>query len=594
MPRALKPLSLVLPVLLLALAAAPAWAQSWPTYPLDPAGSAAAHTLDRGPGWYLSLTKIILSWLVFAAWVKTTDWLSGDCLQMRMNYVLWNSVVFFAFLAAFLLLWLIPLFPLGFVLLLAAYGGPLGAYIYQRNAQVEPHQRVLTKDHLRHLAARPFKKAGIEIKDEETYAHQKGAPVEFRAQGGATDRDNTVNLLTARQSPGFLPAKELIDDMAARRAEAVLLDYTQEAVAVRYQIDGVWHNHDARDRESGDAMLVVFKTLAALNPADRRQKQEGAFQAETRGRKFACHIASQGVQTGERVAIRISDGKTRFRSLEELGMREKLREQLLEQLRAEQGFVLLSAMPGGGLTSLFDAALEESDRLMRNYVAVEEAGRREGEIENVEITTYSAAAGETPVSVLPGIIRKYPDVLVLRELPDAETVQMLCDQVGESRLVLGGIRAKEAPEALLRVLMLKVSAQKFARAVTAVVNQRLIRMLCPACKVAYPPSPEVLQKLGIPAGRVEVLYREPLPEEIEENKEICAECGGLGYKGRTALFELLVVDDKVREVLIKQPKLDLTKKAARLAGMRSLQEEGILLVAKGVTSLPELMRVLKT
>jgi type II secretory ATPase GspE/PulE/Tfp pilus assembly ATPase PilB-like protein len=100
----------------------------------------------------------------------------------------------------------------------------------------------------------------------------------------------------------------------------------------------------------------------------------------------------------------------------------------------------------------------------------------------------------------------------------------------------------------------------------------------------------LLKKLGIPAGKVEALYRIPKAEEIDKP---CKECGGLGFKGRTGLFELLEVDDRIREILVKQPKLDLVRKAARLAGMRPFQEEGLLLVAKGVTSLAELQRVLK-
>jgi type II secretory ATPase GspE/PulE/Tfp pilus assembly ATPase PilB-like protein len=120
---------------------------------------------------------------------------------------------------------------------------------------------------------------------------------------------------------------------------------------------------------------------------------------------------------------------------------------------------------------------------------------------------------------------------------------------------------------------------------------RLIRKLCDACKVAYAPTPELLKKLGIPAGKIEALYRVPKPEELEKP---CQQCNNIGYVGRTGLFELLVADDKVREVLTRSPKMDLLRTAARAAGMRTFQEEGLLLVAKGVTSIPELQRVLKS
>lgn len=113
--------------------------------------------------------------------------------------------------------------------------------------------------------------------------------------------------------------------------------------------------------------------------------------------------------------------------------------------------------------------------------------------------------------------------------------------------------------------------------------------MCDSCKVAYAPAPDLLKKLNI-LGKVEAFYRTPKPEEIDKP---CKECGGLGFKNRTAVFELLMVDDKIREILIKAPKLELLTKAARLAGMRPFQEEGLVLVAKGITSLPELQRVLK-
>jgi len=190
--------------------------------------------------------------------------------------------------------------------------------------------------------------------------------------------------------------------------------------------------------------------------------------------------------------------------------------------------------------------------------------------------------------VLPKLIRNYPDAICIRELVNGDTIEFLCDQVDLDRLVITSIRAKEASEALLRVLMLKVPPDKFAPRVIAVLNQRLLRKLCETCREAYAPTPQVLQQLRIPAGRVEAFYRPP-----QQREEVCPDCGGIGYRGRTAIFELLVMNDAVKAVLAKTPKLELLRQAARKAGVRGLQEEGILLVAKGVTSLQELMRVLK-
>ena len=235
-----------------------------------------------------------------------------------------------------------------------------------------------------------------------------------------------------------------------------------------------------------------------------------------------------------------------------------------------------------------NVALNATDRLVRDFISVEEEKKRYEDIENVKIVTYSAAKGQDPTAVLRNVFLEEPNVVVVRDLVNGETVSHLCEEVSKERLIIGTVRAKDCAEAMLRVLALKVPPAEFAEVVTAVLSQRLIRKLCEHCKEAYVPPPQVLQQLGIPQGRVDVFYRPP-----QQAEEVCEACSGIGYVGRTAIYELLEVDDTVRQVLTSSPKLDLVRKAARKAGMRSLQEEGIVLVAKGVTSLPELMRVLK-
>ena len=151
------------------------------------------------------------------------------------------------------------------------------------------------------------------------------------AIGAPDERDNQANLITARQSPGYLLVKELVADMVDRRSDRVILDYTQQAVVARQHIDGVWHNGEARDRESGDVMLAVMKTLANLNASERRKKQEGKFAAKYKDHSFMCPITSQGVPTGERVVLQLLGGFQRtFKKYDDLGMRAKLAEQWAE------------------------------------------------------------------------------------------------------------------------------------------------------------------------------------------------------------------------------------------------------------------------
>ncbi|MCU0962547.1 MAG: hypothetical protein MUF48_20825 [Pirellulaceae bacterium] len=151
----------------------------------------------------------------------------------------------------------------------------------------------------------------------------------------------------------------------------------------------------------------------------------------------------------------------------------------------------------------------------------------------------------------------------------------------------------------MRLLALKPrQPEKVAATITAAVNQRLIRLLCETCRQAYEPPAALLEKLGIPKGRVEVLYREfqPPPPGTKKRKgepEICPDCGGLGYKGRTAFFELIRVSEDMRRALVEQPRPEILRRLAHEAGSLSMQEEGVLLVARGATSVSELQRVLK-
>lgn len=551
---------------------------------------------SRGPGYYLSLPKILICWLLFLLWVRTTDQLSQDCQRNRLSYVLWNSVLFFPFVASFILMWMVPWFGLGLFFMIACYVGPLAAYVIFRNKSLPAEKRILTPDHIRHLIAERGKRFGIKKGTEPKASKREGPPVNFTAQGGKTDRDNGAALLLARQSPGFPLARQLLADAVEHRAEGIALDFAEQGVAVRLQIDGVWHNHQPQDRAGGDVMLAVLKTLAALNVNERSKKQEGTFGAEFAGTNYACKISSQGTPGGERVIVQASVPATRKWTFEELGMRTKVEEQLRGVIAQPHGVVLFSAPPAGGLSTTIDTAIRSIDRFLRDVIVVEDAGRREREVDNAPVTTYNAAAGETPMTVLPKLARSYPNVYVVRDLVDADTVKFLCGETQEERLVISGIRARECAEALLRVLLMKVAAKDFAPAVAAVVNQRMIRKLCEKCKEGYAPSAESLKQLGLPPGRVEALYRPPQPQ-IQEGKEPpppCEACLGIGYQGRTAIFELLVLNDAVRETLLKTPKLELVRTAARKAGMRTLQEEGILLVAKGVTSVAELSRILKT
>lgn len=441
-------------------------------------------------------------------------------------------------------------------------------------------------------------------------------PIALTADSGCAP-ENQQREIAARQGEVLPAVKELIYDALVKRADKVMLDYTREGVAGRFLIDGVWHNIEPRERALGDAMLTTLKLLCGMKPEERRARQEGKFQVEHESTrvKFAGTLTSQGVKTGERVIMELRGKKARvFKTLEELGMREATFERLRVHMRAEQGMVLIAAPPAGGFTTTWNVTLKETDRLLRDFAGVEDKNHHETDVENVNMTLFDGTTGVTPDTLLHKLMLTQPDVLTVADLCNAATVNKLCDLANapkEGKLVVAGVRAKDAVEALLRVLLLKANPKSFAQAVRAVLCVRLVRTLNDTCKQPYHPPPQLLQKLGIPPGRVKLLYREwqpPPPDPEGEKKKrkkalppgacpLCEQegpqCHGIFYRGRTGIFELLEVTDALRQALVQQPQLEVLRKIARAGGHRGMQEEGILLVAKGLTSLSELQRVMK-
>lgn len=554
----------------------------WPDYPLQD------QQITRGNGFYLNLFKVFSGWFVFAAWVYTTDWLSQDSVKYRFGWQTWNVVVFFLFIVLYIAMWKIPVFWAGFTaLLLLGYVTPLAAYVLVRNRKVPAHERVLTPSHLRYWLSGKAGKVGVKIAAESKSSAEAGPPVKLIAEG-ADDVQNNANLLLAKQYEiGFNFARQTLADAVEGRAASVMMDYAQETVNCQFLIDGVWHPADPQDREPADEQLAVLKQISALNPQERRARQQGKFRFEYQSHKYPTKITCQGTPTGERVLLQFDENFAQGKRLPDLGMRAPIEEQYKLILETPPGLVVVSSPPGEGLTTLFNATIGSMDRYLRSFIALEEVSRQEICVENVPIQTWNGAANESPDQKILKILREYPDVIVVREPTNATMMDVLSDQVEDNRTMLVTARAREAAEAILRPLMLKPNAEKYAKAVAAVICQRLVRKLCESCKEAYVPTPQLLQQLGIPAGRIEALYRPP-----EQPESVCPDCGGIGYRGRHAIFELLVPNEAVREALIKSPRVDVIRNEARKGGMKSFQAEGIHLVARGVTSLEELRRVL--
>jgi type II secretory ATPase GspE/PulE/Tfp pilus assembly ATPase PilB-like protein len=429
--------------------------------------------------------------------------------------------------------------------------------------------------------------------------HELLPPVSFIPMGAPEKQLDQGNLLAAKQLPAFPVAGGLVSHCLTRRGERILMDFTAQACGLKFEVDGIWINVDPLDRATGDGVLAVLKKISHLNVQDRKSKQDGKFGVEWQAGKYNATISSQGVPTGERVLLKFFPKKNKLENIEQGGMRDKMREQFKSLLDANNGMVIVSAPPGGGLSTTWRLALQTADKFVRDFTSLESKTSPEEEI--INIGQVFLEPGQSPADILDKLLLKQPDVFVVPDMINTPSLVRMVDQVNQNqKTVITRAPAKDAVEALFRLLALKPPVAEFAKALTCVLNSRLIRKLCESCRQPYQPQPQLLQKLGIPPGRVASFYKEwtpPPPEQQVDSKgrpieiQICQKCGGVGFMGRTAIFELLVMNDDIRKALVAQPNPDAIRRVAKASGHRGLQEEGILLVAQGVTSLTELQRV---
>ncbi len=427
-------------------------------------------------------------------------------------------------------------------------------------------------------------------------------PIEFKPK--AADKQQQQGILIACRGMEHYGATLMLLAHAFRaHADQIMLDYSQQGAAVRYRVDGLWERMPPMDRPTGDGALVVLKRLCNLNPQDRRSLQKGELPTKFAGTDLVLSFASQGIPTGERVLIKIEPKKPTLNTLSDLGMRDKMQEQLKSLLNGNDSMFVFSAPPGQGLPTTWRVGLESADRFVRDFHSVQDIRLEEPEQINIGLHTFDPAAGETPMTVLKSLLLKQPDALILPDFVNAEVVRLLCEEIiEEHRYVITRLNANSAIEALLQLLATyKASAKEIVKTTCGVLNQRLVRRLCTSCRQPFQPSPQLLQKLGIPPGRVQVLYQPYIPPPPEQRFDangkpldipICTKCSGRGYYGRAAIFELLELNEEVRQAFLNKPNVDRILQAARQNGFLSLQEEGVLSVATGLTSLPELQRVL--
>ena len=565
-----------------------------------------------GPGGYFSTIKLLLFVFAFLFWVQATGWMNADMERLkradREGPNLFNFGLFavlapplMLFVAASWAFWVV--FP---VLFLASFINCM-VYVTTRNAKLPPHEKVLTGEHIEFCYATLMNRIGVKVKVKKRRIYEVGAPIDLEASGkNVKAQDLQGRLVLARNQPGYNDFRQHLFDALAVNATHIMFEFTPQQTVIKHQIDGVWLSlppfpriiDKGRTKDAMEEMLEAAKILVGVNPADRRSRQVGTFVAVVRKKtKYDAEFLSQGTPTGEAVMVQFIAKKVPFKSLDELGMRPELQKQFLEHLNGKQGLFIASAPPANGLRSSMDVFSRNCDRFTRDVVNVEDVQNPTEVIENVVLAKYDSAKGETPLTVLPDVVFKEPHALIVKDMSRRDVLEYCLEEVDSPRLFFTTIRAKDGVDAIFKFLATKVSPQELLPRVSGTMSQRLIRKLCPDCKESYQPAPQLLQQLGLRQEQVKEFFRvrTPLPDPYQEKKRgTCETCSGIGYKGRTALFELIHMTDDIRAFIasnLNNP--GAIRQMIAKTGQTGFFHEGIRLLMNGDTTVEELSRVMK-
>ena len=295
-----------------------------------------------------------------------------------------------------------------------------------------------------------------------------------------------------------MSAKELVYDAVLRRATDIHLEPTSEQLSVRYRIDGILHAAEPFDRPTGDAVINVFKVLAALDISEKRKPQDGSFGAKLEGRELEFRVATSGSKSGEKLVMRILDNAAGVSKLDDSGLRPKLVQEIRDLVTQPHGMFLCCGPTGSGKTTTLYACLREIDRFQKNIITVEDP--IEYHLDNITQMEINTKSGQTFAGSLRSILRQDPDVIMIGEIRDQETATIACQAATTGHMVFSTVHANDTVTALFRLLDLGVEPFMIASALTAVLGQRLVRVLCESVQGAVQAQARVPQE-GQPARR---------------------------------------------------------------------------------------------
>jgi len=392
-----------------------------------------------------------------------------------------------------------------------------------------------------------------------------------------------------REQVEAAPVVKLVNGIMARAADEGASDIHFEPQArdlmIRFRHDGVLHEIMTIPKRLQAGVISRLKIMADLDIAERRVPQDGRIGLTVGGRPIDMRVASLPTVYGEKVVIRLLDRSNVMLRLEELGFSEQALNRYRRSFQKPYGAILVTGPTGSGKSTTLYATLNILNTRDKNIITVEDPV--EYRLAGINQVQINPKAGLTFASGLRSILRCDPDIVMVGEVRDKDTAQIAIESALTGHLVLSTLHTNDAPGALTRLTEMGVEPFLTASAVDCVIAQRLVRKLCEYCRESHTPAHEILRQVGFTSealeGRGEITLFRALG---------CPRCNGTGYKGRMALYEIMLVTEAIERLIVERKSADEIGRVARAEGMLALRQDGLQRVLQGVTSIEEIARVI--
>jgi type II secretory ATPase GspE/PulE/Tfp pilus assembly ATPase PilB-like protein len=528
---------------------------------------------------YISIVKFLIFLLLFFSWLPLLTWVYQDAKAIGTKEVFWTTVVFGAGAAA-AIIWLVtPVFIIGMLFYLIAVAATSISYVMHRNARVPEFDRVLTVEHIKGLFTSEEKK--LDILEGFLFITANNNEVPF-------PEPKTPEFF------GYKTAYEILSDAIWRRASDVVFSSTQQNYNVAYYVDGAALKQPDVAKDRMEYFSRFLKNLADLDPEEKRKPQRGKFRIHQDKKNIDWEITTAGSTAGEQIRLK-QITKQSITKLTEISLMPEQYEQLNKIREAKQGLFIVAGPKKSGVTSTFYALLRNHDPFLYSVSTLER--QPSAELPNItqNIFALSDTGTTTYAKRLQAMVRMEPDIVGVADCTDGETAQIACAAANDGKIVYVILEADDVIRAIGKWMKLVGNRNLATETLLGISNQRLLRKLCEQCKQAYEPNKELLRKFNVPAEKAKVLYR---AGKVQYNKRgrpsTCENCQGTGFVGRMGVFETIIINDELKNVLRQSKSLAEISTQFRRAKMLYLQEQALRRVIAGTTAIDEMVRVLST